>query len=68
MEHYPTRGGKPPLGGVDAVVTTESTAGVYGTDEWPWIHTARALVRRLVARENATPGVYFGHRLAGVEP
>jgi GMP synthase (glutamine-hydrolysing) len=61
--HYPTRGGVPSLDGVDAVVVTGSTAGVYEADEQPWIHEATELIRRLVAREIPTLGVCFGHQL-----
>jgi GMP synthase (glutamine-hydrolysing) len=61
--HYPTRGGEPSLDGVDAVVITGSTAGVYEADERPWIDSATAFVRRLVAQGVPTLGVCFGHQL-----
>jgi GMP synthase (glutamine-hydrolysing) len=61
--HYPTRGGEPSLDGVDAVVITGSTAGVYEADDRPWIEEARGFVRRLVDREIPTLGVCFGHQL-----
>jgi GMP synthase (glutamine-hydrolysing) len=61
--HYPTRGGEPSLDGVDAVVVTGSTAGVYEADDRPWIPRARQFVRQLVDREIPTLGVCFGHQL-----
>ncbi|MDX1748098.1 MAG: type 1 glutamine amidotransferase, partial [Halobacteriales archaeon] len=60
---YPTRGGVPPLDGVDAVVITGSTAGVYEAADRPWIDDAKQLVRRLVERQIPTLGVCFGHQL-----
>lgn len=61
--HYPSRGESPSLDGVDAVVITGSTAGVYEADDRPWIHDATDLVRRLVDAEIPTLGVCFGHQL-----
>jgi GMP synthase (glutamine-hydrolysing) len=61
--HVPTRGGTPSLDGVDAVVVTGSTAGVYEADDRPWIPRAAAFVRRVVDREIPTLGVCFGHQL-----
>ncbi|WP_380674548.1 type 1 glutamine amidotransferase [Salinigranum sp. GCM10025319] len=61
--HYPTEGGAPSLDGVEAVVVTGSTAGVYEADERPWIGEAKGFVRRLVDREVPTLGVCFGHQL-----
>ena len=61
--HVPTRGETPPLDGVDAVVVTGSTAGVYEADDRPWIHRAAAFVQRVVDREIPTLGVCFGHQL-----
>jgi GMP synthase (glutamine-hydrolysing) len=48
---------------LEAVVLTGSTAGVYQSDEYPWIADARAFVRRLVAARVPTLGVCFGHQL-----
>jgi GMP synthase (glutamine-hydrolysing) len=61
--HYPTRGGEPSLDGIDAVVITGSTAGVYEADERPWIGSAVEFVHGLVAEEIPTLGVCFGHQL-----
>jgi GMP synthase (glutamine-hydrolysing) len=61
--HYPSRGGEPSLDGVDAVVVTGSTAGVYEADDRPWIRQAKRFVRRVVDRELPTLGVCFGHQL-----
>jgi GMP synthase (glutamine-hydrolysing) len=61
--HYPTRGGVPSLDGVDAVVVTGSTAGVYEVDDRPWIEEAKTFVRRAVDRGVPTLGVCFGHQL-----
>ena len=55
--------GLPTLSNVDAVVLTGSTAGVYESDERPWLDDARLLARDLVARELPTLGVCFGHQL-----
>ena len=60
--HYPS-GERPSLDGVDAVVVTGSTAGVYEADDRPWIRDARRLVRRAVDREVPLLGVCFGHQL-----
>ena len=61
--HYPTERSSPSLDGVDAVVITGSTAGVYEADDRPWIRAAGDLVRTLVDREIPTLGVCFGHQL-----
>jgi GMP synthase (glutamine-hydrolysing) len=61
--HYPSHGGQPSLDGVDAVVITGSTAGVYEADDRPWIRDAKEFVRRLVDRDVPTLGVCFGHQL-----
>ncbi|WP_410765683.1 type 1 glutamine amidotransferase [Haloferax sp. DFSO60] len=55
--------GIPDLPGVDAVIITGSTAGVYETADRPWIDDGRALVHELVEREIPTYGVCFGHQL-----
>lgn len=60
---YPAAGGRPTLAGVDAVVLTGSTAGVYEADERPWIADARAFAAELVERAVPTLGVCFGHQL-----
>jgi GMP synthase (glutamine-hydrolysing) len=69
--HFPDRrecdapaGERPDLEGIDAVVLTGSTAGVYEVDEEPWIDDQLALVRELVERRVPTLGVCFGHQLA----
>ena len=61
--HYPTEGSNPSLDGVDAVVITGSTAGVYEADDRPWIRAATDFVRELVDRDIPTLGVCFGHQL-----
>jgi GMP synthase (glutamine-hydrolysing) len=61
--HAPSAGAAPSLDGVDAVVVTGSTAGVYEADERPWIETARRFARRLVDERVPTLGVCFGHQL-----
>ncbi|ELZ74971.1 GMP synthase [Haloferax larsenii JCM 13917] len=55
--------GLPALSGVDAAIVSGSTAGVYETDDRPWIDGARKLVRDLAAREIPTLGICFGHQL-----
>ncbi|WP_306054377.1 type 1 glutamine amidotransferase [Natronococcus wangiae] len=57
-------GDRPDLEGVDGVVLTGSTAGVYEVDDEPWIADQRELVRELVERETPTLGVCFGHQIA----
>lgn len=59
---YPD-GDRPSLDGVDAVVLTGSTAGVYEADEHPWMDAEMDLVAELVDREVPTLGVCFGHQL-----
>jgi GMP synthase (glutamine-hydrolysing) len=61
--HYPSGERPSSLDGVDALVVTGSTAGVYEADDRPWIHDAKALVRDAVDREVPTLGVCFGHQL-----
>ncbi|MFC7204604.1 type 1 glutamine amidotransferase [Haloferax namakaokahaiae] len=61
--HSIPQDGIPDLSGVDAVVITGSTAGVYETADRPWIDDGRRLVRELVEREIPTYGVCFGHQL-----
>ena len=56
-------GEEPTLDGVDAVVLTGSTAGVYQADEHPWMDDEMALVDELVEREIPTLAVCFGHQL-----
>lgn len=59
---YPD-GDSPSLEGVDAVVLTGSTAGVYEADDHPWMDDEMALVHELVDREIPTLAVCFGHQL-----
>lgn len=59
---YPA-GERPDFEGVDGVVLTGSTAGVYEVDDRPWIAEQEALVRELIDREIPTLGVCFGHQL-----
>lgn len=61
---YPTEGGRPDLDGVEGVVVSGSTAGVYERDDHPWMDDEAALVRDLVDRGVPTLGVCFGHQLA----
>ncbi|XVH32721.1 type 1 glutamine amidotransferase [Haloferacaceae archaeon DSL9] len=60
---YPDEGPDPDLSGVDAVVVSGSTAGVYDAPDRPWIDAQQAFVRRLVDREIPTLGICFGHQL-----
>jgi GMP synthase (glutamine-hydrolysing) len=53
----------PPLERVDAAVVTGSSAGVYETDERPWIDRETSVVRSLVDRRVPTLGICFGHQL-----
>ncbi|WP_224270164.1 type 1 glutamine amidotransferase [Haloprofundus salinisoli] len=50
-------------GDVDGVVLSGSTAGVYESEDYPWMDDQRALVRELVDEEVPTLGVCFGHQL-----
>jgi len=59
---YPA-GERPDLEGVDGVVLSGSTAGVYEAAERPWIRDQKRLVRELVDREIPTLGVCFGHQV-----
>lgn len=56
-------GERPDLEGVDGVVLTGSTAGVYEAEAHPWMTDQMALVRELVERRIPTLGVCFGHQL-----
>jgi GMP synthase (glutamine-hydrolysing) len=60
---YVREGGRPSLDGVDGVVLAGSTAGVYESDDHPWMDDERAFVRELVDRGVPTLGVCFGHQL-----
>ncbi|WP_440989568.1 type 1 glutamine amidotransferase [Haloarchaeobius baliensis] len=62
VARYPD-GDTPSLDGVDAVVLTGSTAGVYEADDHPWMDDEMALVEELVDREIPTLAVCFGHQL-----
>lgn len=57
-------GERPALDGVDGVVISGSTAGVYEVGDEPWIAEQAALVRELVERELPTLGICFGHQIA----
>jgi len=63
VHDYPAAGGRPSLAGVDAVVLTGSTAGVYEADRRPWIDDAADFVADLVDAGVPTLGVCFGHQL-----
>jgi len=60
---YADEGGQPSLDGVDGVVLSGSTAGVYDREAYPWMDEEMALVRTLVEREVPTLAVCFGHQL-----
>lgn len=60
---YANEGGKPSLSGVDGVVISGSTAGVYEREEYPWMDEEIEFVRELVEREIPTLGVCFGHQI-----
>ncbi|WP_158057519.1 type 1 glutamine amidotransferase [Halorussus halophilus] len=60
---YADEGGQPSLEGVDGVVVSGSTAGVYEREAYPWMDDEIALVHELVEREIPTLGVCFGHQL-----
>lgn len=60
---YTTSTDTPPISDVDAVILTGSSAGVYETDDRPWIRDASTFVRELVSNEVPTLGVCFGHQL-----
>jgi len=62
VARYPD-GDSPSLDGVDAVVLTGSTAGVYEADDHPWMDDEMALVAELVDRRIPTLAVCFGHQL-----
>ncbi|WP_265109265.1 type 1 glutamine amidotransferase [Halosolutus halophilus] len=57
-------GERPDLEGVDGVVLTGSTAGVYEVEDEPWIADQGELVHELVERRIPTLGVCFGHQIA----
>lgn len=58
--------GSPPdleeIGDVDGVVLAGSTAGVYESDEYPWMVNQQRWIRELVREEVPTLGVCFGHQ------
>ena len=60
---YADAGGQPSLDGVDGVVVSGSTAGVYEREDYPWMDDQVELVRELIEREIPTLGVCFGHQL-----
>ncbi|WP_255169510.1 type 1 glutamine amidotransferase [Natrononativus amylolyticus] len=57
-------GERPDLEGIDAVVISGSTAGVYEVEDEPWIADQQELIRELVERRIPTLGVCFGHQVA----
>ncbi|SFR35530.1 type 1 glutamine amidotransferase [Halogeometricum limi] len=64
VDEYADHGGRPDaLSTADAVVVSGSTAGVYETDDYPWMNDLRELVSELVREEIPTLGVCFGHQL-----
>lgn len=60
---YADEGGQPSLDGVDGVVVSGSTAGVYERADYPWMDEQVELIRELVEREIPTLGVCFGHQM-----
>jgi len=60
---YAEAGGQPSLDGVDGVVLSGSTAGVYDRGDYPWMDEQAELARELVERGIPTLGVCFGHQL-----
>lgn len=56
-------GERPDIEGVDGVVLTGSTAGVYERNDRPWIGELEDLVRDLLERRVPTLGVCFGHQV-----
>ncbi len=59
----PDNDAAPSLAGVDALVISGSTAGVYERADRPWIDTGMELVCEAVDREIPTLGICFGHQL-----
>ena len=51
----------PDLDGVEAVLITGSSAGVY--DDLPWLEPLRAFIRRAYGRSTPMVGVCFGHQI-----
>lgn len=60
---YADEGGQPSLDGVDGVIVSGSTAGVYEREDYPWMDDEAELIRELIEREIPTLGVCFGHQL-----
>jgi GMP synthase (glutamine-hydrolysing) len=60
---YVEEGGRPSVDGVDGVVVAGSTAGVYESDDHPWMDDEAAFVADLVAEGVPTLGICFGHQL-----
>lgn len=56
-------GGRPSLRGVDGVILSGSTSGVYEKDERPWIADEEQFVRDLRDRSVPVLGICFGHQL-----
>ena len=63
LEYDYPGGDRPDLEGIDGVVLSGSTAGVYDVGDDPWIADQRELVRELVDRGLPTLGVCFGHQI-----
>lgn len=57
------RGGRPSLDGIDGVVVSGSTAGVYENDDHPWMDDEAAFIRSVVDADIPTLGICFGHQL-----
>lgn len=56
-------GGHPSLSGIDGVILSGSTGGVYEKDEHSWIAEEMEFVRELREQRIPTLGVCFGHQL-----